>query len=360
MASRWATRTRARLPRLADPRQPRVLPRLEREAAAAGRARAVRLRARGLHRAASGSPRGSPPTTSDLLVRRAGLSSVEEYLIDGLGADDPRRCRPTPGRLVQPLETASFDAWIKYYRRDENTPNTADQLLHQGRRRRLPARRQDPQGDRRREEPRRRAAARLRALLGRQGLHRRARFQAVVQEVAGTRPRRVVDVGARRRPRSSTTTRRSTGSACASSRSTHGRAKPGKAWLGATTEERRRPPGVNAGEARHASAPGGPQRRRRDPRHRRLPRPRRRARCAPRAVPAGRAVIAAGGAARRADAASGHAGPRAGGHLASRAAAGRDAGAAGPPQGVDGRIDDVVGNALTSRGRASTRAWPRS
>ncbi len=31
----------------------------------------------------------------------------------------------TPGRLVQPLESASFDTWIKFYRRDENTPNTA-------------------------------------------------------------------------------------------------------------------------------------------------------------------------------------------------------------------------------------------
>ncbi|MBS0389834.1 MAG: peptidase M61, partial [Proteobacteria bacterium] len=30
----------------------------------------------------------------------------------------------TPGRLVQSVAQASFDAWIKYYRQDENTPNS--------------------------------------------------------------------------------------------------------------------------------------------------------------------------------------------------------------------------------------------
>ncbi len=59
----------------------------------------------------------------DLLVHRAGLFTRDEYLkrlskqIEAL--------QTTPGRLVQPLEAASFDAWIKYYRRDENTNNTA-------------------------------------------------------------------------------------------------------------------------------------------------------------------------------------------------------------------------------------------
>ncbi len=69
-----------------------------------------------------------------LFVRRAGLSTVEEYFTGdqpppGSDSDQPKtdieRLQETPGRLVQPLETASFDAWIKYYRRDENTPNTA-------------------------------------------------------------------------------------------------------------------------------------------------------------------------------------------------------------------------------------------
>jgi predicted metalloprotease with PDZ domain len=69
-----------------------------------------------------------------LLVRRAGLCSVDEY-IEGSppgaasDSDRPRNdievLQDTPGRLVQPLESASFDAWIKYYRRDENSTNTA-------------------------------------------------------------------------------------------------------------------------------------------------------------------------------------------------------------------------------------------
>jgi len=68
-----------------------------------------------------------------LLLRRAGLSTVEEYLAGdppppGADSDQPKtdieKLQETPGRLVQPLETASFDAWIKLYRRDENTPNT--------------------------------------------------------------------------------------------------------------------------------------------------------------------------------------------------------------------------------------------
>lgn len=67
-----------------------------------------------------------------LLVRRAGLCTTEEFL----AGDPPRRGRTspqneieelqtTPGRLAQPLEASSFDAWIKFYRRDENTPNTS-------------------------------------------------------------------------------------------------------------------------------------------------------------------------------------------------------------------------------------------
>jgi predicted metalloprotease with PDZ domain len=58
-----------------------------------------------------------------VLVRRAGLMSDQE-LIDGVGADI-RELQTTPGRLTQPVATASADAWIKYYRPDENSPNTA-------------------------------------------------------------------------------------------------------------------------------------------------------------------------------------------------------------------------------------------
>jgi predicted metalloprotease with PDZ domain len=58
-----------------------------------------------------------------VMVRRAGLTTDAE-MIDGIGADI-RDLQATPGRLAQPVETASMDAWIKYYRPDENTPNTA-------------------------------------------------------------------------------------------------------------------------------------------------------------------------------------------------------------------------------------------
>jgi predicted metalloprotease with PDZ domain len=68
-----------------------------------------------------------------LLVHRAGLSGREEYLGGSprppAEADEPtgsiERVQTTPGRLVQPLESASVDAWIKFYRPDENTANTA-------------------------------------------------------------------------------------------------------------------------------------------------------------------------------------------------------------------------------------------
>lgn len=58
----------------------------------------------------------------ELLVHRAGLTRRDDYLkklskqIESL--------QTTPGRLVQPLEESSFDAWIKYYRRDENSINS--------------------------------------------------------------------------------------------------------------------------------------------------------------------------------------------------------------------------------------------
>jgi predicted metalloprotease with PDZ domain len=59
----------------------------------------------------------------DLIVRRAGLSDDAEYLQDL--SQLVRSLQTTPGRLVQPIETASFDAWIRHYRPDENSPNVA-------------------------------------------------------------------------------------------------------------------------------------------------------------------------------------------------------------------------------------------
>jgi predicted metalloprotease with PDZ domain len=57
----------------------------------------------------------------DLALVRAGLISVEAYL-EALGQNLTRLYR-TPGRRQQTLEEASFDAWIKFYRPDENSAN---------------------------------------------------------------------------------------------------------------------------------------------------------------------------------------------------------------------------------------------
>jgi predicted metalloprotease with PDZ domain len=60
---------------------------------------------------------------ADLQVARAGLQTRDEYLEDV--SDTIELLQTTPGRLVQSAEMASFDAWIKYYRPDENSNNTS-------------------------------------------------------------------------------------------------------------------------------------------------------------------------------------------------------------------------------------------
>ena len=57
-----------------------------------------------------------------LALVRSGLMSEQEYLA-ALSKDIQRFLR-TPGRQVQALEESSFDAWIKLYKPDENTPNS--------------------------------------------------------------------------------------------------------------------------------------------------------------------------------------------------------------------------------------------
>lgn len=57
----------------------------------------------------------------DLLLRRAGLIDDATYL--RLLAKNINQVLQTPGRRVQSVAEASFDAWVKYYRQDENTPN---------------------------------------------------------------------------------------------------------------------------------------------------------------------------------------------------------------------------------------------
>ena len=57
-----------------------------------------------------------------LTLRRADLISHQEYRRDTAKAIQD--LQKTPGRLVQSAEEASFDAWIKYYRPDENSVNS--------------------------------------------------------------------------------------------------------------------------------------------------------------------------------------------------------------------------------------------
>jgi predicted metalloprotease with PDZ domain len=58
---------------------------------------------------------------SNLLLLRAGLLTPKDYL-DGK-ANTIKDLQTQPGRFETSLEDASFDAWIKYYRQDENAVN---------------------------------------------------------------------------------------------------------------------------------------------------------------------------------------------------------------------------------------------
>jgi predicted metalloprotease with PDZ domain len=60
---------------------------------------------------------------ADLVLSRSGVVTRDEYLV--LLSAQIRALQTTPGRLIQSAELASFDAWIKYYRPDENTDNTS-------------------------------------------------------------------------------------------------------------------------------------------------------------------------------------------------------------------------------------------
>jgi predicted metalloprotease with PDZ domain len=60
---------------------------------------------------------------TDLIPRRAGLVTDAEYLEEL--SDLVAKTQGTPGRRRQSLEEASFDAWIKFYRPDENSVNTS-------------------------------------------------------------------------------------------------------------------------------------------------------------------------------------------------------------------------------------------
>jgi predicted metalloprotease with PDZ domain len=57
----------------------------------------------------------------DLMLRRAHLIDHAQYL--RLLAKTINQVQQTPGRHVQSVAQSSMDAWVKYYRQDENTPN---------------------------------------------------------------------------------------------------------------------------------------------------------------------------------------------------------------------------------------------
>jgi predicted metalloprotease with PDZ domain len=66
----------------------------------------------------------------ELMLCRAGLIDAGRYL--KLLAASVNGVLSAPGRRVQPLVTASFEAWTKYYRPDENSPNTTSNYYAQG------------------------------------------------------------------------------------------------------------------------------------------------------------------------------------------------------------------------------------
>jgi len=58
----------------------------------------------------------------NLVLCRAGLISPENYL--NLLSKDINSVENLPGRKIQTVTEASFDTWIKFYRPNENSPNT--------------------------------------------------------------------------------------------------------------------------------------------------------------------------------------------------------------------------------------------
>ncbi len=66
----------------------------------------------------------------DLALMRAGLIDLERYL--RLLARTINAVAAMPGRHLQSLASASLDAWIKYYRADENTPNATVSYYDKG------------------------------------------------------------------------------------------------------------------------------------------------------------------------------------------------------------------------------------
>ncbi len=66
----------------------------------------------------------------DLLLARSGLLTEAQYL--DLLAATMTTVMQRSGRLKQSLAESSFDAWIKYYRQDENAPNSLVSYYQKG------------------------------------------------------------------------------------------------------------------------------------------------------------------------------------------------------------------------------------
>ncbi|MBA3580985.1 MAG: M61 family metallopeptidase [Gammaproteobacteria bacterium] len=66
----------------------------------------------------------------DLMLLRAGLINDESYL--ELLARNITRLWRAPGRQVQSVTDSSFDAWTKFYKQDENSPNAIVSYYNKG------------------------------------------------------------------------------------------------------------------------------------------------------------------------------------------------------------------------------------
>jgi predicted metalloprotease with PDZ domain len=66
----------------------------------------------------------------DLMLRRCALLDNAGYL--KLLGKTINQVLQTPGRQVQSVAQASFDAWVKYYRHNENTPNATVSYYSKG------------------------------------------------------------------------------------------------------------------------------------------------------------------------------------------------------------------------------------
>jgi predicted metalloprotease with PDZ domain len=66
----------------------------------------------------------------ELLPLRAGIWTLERHL--EVLRDTWQRVLDTPGALIQSLRQASYEAWVKHYVRDENTPNSSTDYYGHG------------------------------------------------------------------------------------------------------------------------------------------------------------------------------------------------------------------------------------